>query len=121
MLSACPDCKLVVMGDFNAPPSDAVFRKVLRSVPLVDLVPQKRRPVEGTYRFQGNWSWIDHVLVSSGLLFSQQVRPSLRLYAAPWMRRMMSDGTWYPRRTYMGTHYAGGVSDHVPLWFDLVW
>ena len=121
LLSVCSDCKLVVMGDFNAPPSDAVFKKILRQVPLVDLVPQKRRPVEGTYRFQGNWSWIDHILVSPRLFALQRTSPALHLYAAPWMRRMMTDGTWYPRRTYMGTHYAGGVSDHLPLYFDLVW
>jgi endonuclease/exonuclease/phosphatase family metal-dependent hydrolase len=116
LLSMSPRCRLLVMGDFNAPPRDAVFRKVLNRLPLTSLVPQRRRPTSGTYRFQGNWSWIDHILVSAPLFPSCQ--GGARLYTAPWMQRTLADGSWYPRRTYMGPHYGGGVSDHVPIYCD---
>lgn len=104
---------LVVLGDFNAPPHDKVFKKLPE---LVDLVPQKRYPGEGTYRYKGLWSWIDHALVSPAL------RPAaceVHLYTAPWLQDKDSHGGWHPRRTFLGSYYHGGVSDHVPLWFDL--
>lgn len=104
---------LVVLGDFNAPPHDKVFRKLTK---LVNLVPQKRYPSEGTYRYKGLWSWIDHALVSPALV---SVAGPVYLYTAPWLQDKDSHGGWHPRRTFMGTFYHGGVSDHVPLWFDL--
>ncbi len=116
LLTFDKDCRLLVMGDFNAPPRDEVFKKGLKGVQLKSLIPQKRRPTSGTYRYQGNWSWIDHVLVSEALY--ADAHGQAQLYTAPWLQRPLSDGTWYPRRTYMGTHYSGGVSDHVPIYCD---
>ncbi len=104
---------VLVMGDFNAAPHDPIFR-VLGS--LVDLAPQERRPAEGTYRFRGEWSWIDHVLVSPSL--AAHMSP-LSLYTAPWLQDPDSNGGWHPRRTYTGPAYHGGASDHVPILCDI--
>ena len=112
------DCRLLVMGDFNAPLRDRSMKKVNSQRNLIPLTPKRRRPTSGTYRYKGNWSWIDHMLVSNALW---QEGLEARLYSEPWMQRQMSDGTWYPRRTYWGTHYAGGVSDHVPIYCDFYW
>ena len=71
---------LLVMGDFNAAPGDPVFRKLSG---LQDLVPQDRRPREGTYRYQGRWQWIDHFLVSAECRV-QSSELGVRLYTAPW-------------------------------------
>ncbi len=109
------DCRLLVMGDFNAPPRDPIFKAI--DYRLLDLAPRSRHPKKGTYRFRGLWSWIDHILVSPLL---QEDVSELRLYTAPWMQDSRSDGDWYPRRTYLGTYYHGGVSDHVPIFCDLL-
>ncbi len=107
------DCRFLVMGDCNAAPGDPIFKELEN---LVDLAPQTQRPKEGTYRFRGEWSWIDHILVSPAL---REQTSELRLYTAPWMQDEDSNGDWHPRRTYLGTHYHGGVSDHVPIYCDL--
>ena len=112
-----PQCKLIVMGDFNATLRDKSLMSLVSSTGLVPLTPDKRRPTSGTYRYKGNWSWIDHILVSEALL--GQIGQKATLYTQPWMQRMMNDGTWYPRRTYLGNKYSGGVSDHVPVYVDL--
>ena len=111
-------CRLMVMGDFNAPLRDKSLKAVLASGRLRSLTPDKRRPTSGTYRYKGNWSWIDHILVSD-VLRSEGREASL--YSQSWMQRPSSDGTWYPRRTYLGTQYGGGVSDHVPVYCDFYW
>ncbi len=104
---------LVVLGDFNAPPRDKIFQLLPA---LTDLAPRQRYPQEGTYRYKGLWSWIDHVLVSPSLT---DRAGTLQLYTAPWLQDRDSHGGWHPRRTYLGPFYHGGVSDHVPIWLDL--
>lgn len=111
LIALHPAGKLMVMGDFN---STLKSLKPIKS--LRPLTPDKKRPMEGTYRFKGNWSWIDHIFVSEAL---QTKASKVMLYTQPWMQRRMADGSWYPRRTYMGSTYNGGVSDHVPIYFDL--
>lgn len=122
LLMCNPQCKLIVMGDFNATLRDKSMKPLVAQGFLKPLTPDKRRPLSGTYRYKGDWSWIDHMLVSDGLLMMHsEKKPIVKLYTQPWMQRPMNDGTWYPRRTYLGTTYNGGVSDHVPIYCDLKW
>lgn len=113
-----PHCLLMVMGDFNATLRDKSLKPLWNADMLTPLTPPDKRPKEGSYRFQGNWSWIDHILVGKALLARAS---KAMLYTKPWMQRTVPDGTWYPRRTYMGTHYSGGVSDHVPVYCDITY
>ncbi len=117
LLTANPDCQLLVMGDFNATLRDRELKALLKHSPLIPLTPDKRRPTSGTYRYRGFWSWIDHIMVSPTL--SVHTPHQVRLYTQSWMQRPITDGTWYPRRTYMGETYNGGVSDHVPIYVDI--
>ncbi len=116
LLLNVPNCRLMIMGDFNATLRDKDLKPLLENEELYPLTPMTKRPVSGTYRFQGNWGWIDHVFVSRNL--AERVGEA-KLYTQPWMQRQISDGTWYPRRTYLGTTYNGGVSDHVPVYLDI--
>ena len=112
-------CRLLVMGDFNATIRDRSLKPLRKITSMKTLTPDNRRPKIGTYRYKGNWGWIDHILVSESLYVGDECKA--RLYFQPWMQRMMNDGTWYPRRTYLGTSYAGGVSDHLPIFSDFYW
>ncbi|MBR5432711.1 MAG: endonuclease/exonuclease/phosphatase family protein, partial [Bacteroidales bacterium] len=59
---------VLVMGDFNAEPLDPVFRRLCP--PLRSLLPQRKRELrkaQGTYFFQGQWGYLDHMLVSPEL------------------------------------------------------
>ena len=115
LLTNIPNCRLVIMGDFNATLRDKDLKPLVAMKSICPLTPSKKRPISGSYRFQGNWAWIDHILVSQSLIDNVS---KARLYTQPWMQRTMSDGSWYPRRTYLGTNYNGGVSDHVPVYID---
>lgn len=103
--------KILVMGDFNSGPRDALFRRLCP--PLVSLMPQRRRDLRravGTYVFQRQWSFLDHMLVSpslSGMVVGSRAEP-VRL-------QMLLDENGFPFRTYQGPIYRGGVSDHLPL------
>ena len=102
---------ILVMGDFNTTPRDPLFR--LLCPPLRSLMPQSRRELRravGTYVFQGQWSFLDHMLVSPSLL------PRIAGQQAEAMRfPFLLNEKGRPWRTYQGPAYVGGYSDHLPL------
>ena len=103
----CGGTNVLVMGDFNATEKELVFR----NCPLQRLKPTGNR---GTYCFQGNWEFIDHILLSETL------SGSARVFVQPWlMEREEGGGEEQPHRTFIGPRYNGGVSDHLPLVADI--
>ena len=133
---------MLVMGDFNDEPRNGSLRKELaatsppqpadtaacRPERLYLLSARLKAPggVEGTYKFQGRWNRLDHILVNGSLL-----RPGgplhtsaaqCRIYAPHFLTEPdPSDGGVKPDRTYLGPVYHGGLSDHLPLVLDLWW
>lgn len=111
LLERIGKARVLVMGDFNAAPGDPVLTGVVP--PLCSLVPlsrrARRRPV-GTYYFRGEWEFIDQALVSVSLLPDVQ-EGQASVLRFPFL--LGKNGT--PHRTYLGTYYQGGISDHLPL------
>jgi len=109
--------KILVMGDFNAEPGDPIFREIMGTeARLISLMPQGRRELRkarGTYVFQGQWGFLDHILVSSGMLSLVEGKAHVADYG------FLLDEKGAPWRTYRGPIYQGGYSDHLPLWVDL--
>ena len=94
------DAQIVVMGDMN---SDDI-----QINGLVD----KRMSGEGTHKYQGRWSFLDHFYVSSSI----DSLSNAHVYDAEWI--METDEKYLglkPKRTYNGFHYQNGYSDHLPI------
>lgn len=77
--------------------------------------------VQGTYKYQGKWNRLDHMIVNKSLLSAQnEVYTSAKdckICAHPFLVEE-DTSAWSgvkPRRTYQGPLYHGGVSDHLPL------
>jgi predicted extracellular nuclease len=126
--------RIIIMGDFNDYPTDKCVSEGLRAKAPVStpdrnelyhlfLAPQHRKSGHGSYKYQGRWGFLDHIIVSGLLLDSRQ-----RLYTSPArageLRLPMlltddrKDGDKKPFRTYNGYSYNGGVSDHLPVYAD---
>lgn len=119
VLAISPDAKMIVMGDFNASFNEKIFKQMCP--PLRETLPTSRRellrPV-GTYYFQKQWSYLDHILISDGLwrwqeCFSTETPNAIRSHEVRLPFLLTKEGT--PNRTYKGPHYNGGISDHLPL------
>ena len=100
-----PSPNVIVMGDFNATSNDRIFRHS----PL--------RPIDpatgGTYCFRGQWSCIDHFVLSPTLT---SLNHNISVLELPWLlEENLTTGGTQPRRTFRGPSYHGGVSDHLPL------
>lgn len=108
------DAKVVVAGDFNDY-ADSPSLQFLEAYGLRNISRDARglHGAEGTYRYQGHWESIDHVLVSPFLHgFVDQVY----INDAPFlMEEDKQFGGLKPFRTYVGLHYQPGFSDHLPL------
>lgn len=109
--------KILVMGDFNAEPEDPIFHEIMgQDALLVSLMPldrKERRKVRGTYVFQKQWSFLDHILVS------REMMPLVKGKAEVAQFSFLLNEEGVPWRTYRGPVYQGGYSDHLPLWLDL--
>lgn len=85
----------------------------------------KKEPAYGSYKYQGEWGLLDHLMVSGKLLDS-----SSRFYTDGTMAEVIKlpfllvedekFGGQQPFRTYHGMKYQGGYSDHLPVRVDFV-
>ena len=126
---------IIIMGDFNDYPNNRSMTQVLRAGNINDDIHTKalynlflhrmRERNFGTYKFQGQWGIIDHLIVSGNLLKSDH---SVRLqnneahiFMAPFLLEPDERyGGQRPFRTSIGPRYIGGFSDHLPIYMDLI-
>ncbi len=111
VVDSLKDQKVIVLGDFNAEPGDKELS--ILSPHLCTLLPTDKKTLRGqrgTYYFRGVWGFLDHIFVSPSLL--PQAKGRARECRFPWLFRSSKE---IPRRTYGGTNYIGGISDHLPL------
>ncbi|MFZ4456983.1 MAG: endonuclease [Bacteroidales bacterium] len=122
---------ILMMGDFNdyptneslfqvvgaKSPTDTSARYVNLMLPLVD------KPNIGSHKFEAEWGILDQLMVNRNLLSSSRIRtkkPVGNIFRADFL---LQDDNKYggkrPHRTYDGFKYAGGYSDHLPVWVDL--
>ena len=95
-----PNAKIIVMGDMNS--GD------LRMRGLED----ERMKGEGTHKYQGRWTFLDHFYVSPSIDSISEAR----IYDAEWIQE--TDEKYMglkPKRTYNGFRYQNGFSDHLPI------
>ena len=100
---------LVVMGDFNADTRSSQLKLLTRKTPLKDQIAHLR---PGTYKYQGEWSTLDHILT-----YTTTLSPTLsRILHLPFLvEKDEIHGDTRPLRTYLGPVYKGGISDHLPV------
>lgn len=129
---------LLVMGDLNDTPTDRSLLEGLKAQPykpdltfsmtdtltLYNLFATRRAgQPEGSHKYQGSWSQLDHCLVDGSLLQADapfRLRPEgVRIFDADFL--WTTDKTYLgrrPKRTFYGFTYEGGFSDHLPLIVD---
>lgn len=136
--------RILIMGDFNDYPHNKAITKTLQ-VQLPDDEPKpsvlyhllsrrikeeggkkkdgSKPTVSGSYKYQGEWGLLDHLIVS-GLLLDRTTgfyteENKAGVFAPPFL--LTDDekfGGKQPFRTYNGMKYQGGYSDHLPVYAD---
>ena len=109
-----PDAHILIAGDFNDGPDSPVLHQICQHG-LYNLTKDAKAQngVRGTYRYQGEWESIDHILSTRAIYNKVE---SARIHSPLFL---LEDeklyGGYRPRRTYNGMRYQPGYSDHLPL------
>lgn len=132
-----PQAAIIIMGDFNDNPSDKVPSTTLAALPFTaslfedtllynlcwDGTGFDDREI-GSYFHDGKWDMLDQIIVSGALLngnLSVRAMSEAEVYHPKWIsKRDKRTGKMIPRRTYVGPFYQGGVSDHFPVFMELL-
>ena len=109
-----PDARILIAGDFNDP-HDSPALKQIYSHNIQNLTKEAHglHGVKGTYRYQGEWGSIDHILSSRALY--NKVDTAFVHSPLFLLEEEKLYGGYRPRRTYIGMRHQSGYSDHLPL------
>lgn len=118
--------KIMVMGDFNDTPTadnirleldtrptkDEVKKRELYN-PMVSLMSYKR----GSLIHRKQWMLFDQILLSNGFLTKNSEIKYLKtdIFDAMFLTTNDDKQGGYPLRTFVGSKYLGGYSDHFPV------
>lgn len=121
--------KIIIMGDLNCSPDDPVLQILLNpednvSADLVNLSSRSDYKHSGTYKFQGSWELLDHIIISRNMLnCNYGIYTEINNFRIFKPDFLMKQDTKYPGlttfSTYYGYRYQGGYSDHLPVLLDL--
>ncbi len=128
-----PEAKILVMGDFNDYPTDKSIveglyadslKHQLDQFELLNLSYESQISKRGTYFYRGDWGMLDQMLISKSLLKEDTGltidKDNFGIFDAKWlMYTHRKKGITQPNRTYRGTKYYGGYSDHLPIYIKL--
>lgn len=126
--------RIIIMGDFNDEPDNRSIREVLAAaVPgeeegasLYNLSFKAYKRGEGSYyyRYEEKWNMLDQIIVSESMLNDTKglYCPSMgvRIHRKEFMLYYQKGKESIPNRTYGGSRYHGGYSDHLPVYTDLL-
>lgn len=105
---------ILVAGDFNDPADGHVIKALDgHALHCLTIRAHHADAIGGTYRYQGRWQSIDHVLASPAACRRVD---SVYVHAPQFLLEPEKQyGGYRPRRTYNGIRYQPGFSDHLPL------
>lgn len=125
-----PDARIIVMGDFNDNPSDRAVKngfatlsidpeEVPKHSSLYNLGSLLEQQGKGTH-YYSHRMWLPDQFIVSGTLLDPDERITImgggmNIFAP---QSMQINGR--PRRSFRGSKYTGGFSDHYPIYLDLV-
>ena len=133
LFSLNKNAKIVITGDFNDEPDNKSIMEGLKAQgDSTKLTPPDlynymfgfQKKGFGSYKYRENWNMLDQIIISSGLLHSEEklttTGNAAHIYQADWlMEEDIRNPGKKPYRTYAGPNYLGGYSDHLPVYLDI--
>jgi len=126
-----PNAKIMIMGDLNDDPVDRSVAKALGAEGRTNKVKpgglynpmwQLFRDGIGSLAYRDAWNLFDQIIISEPLLNSNDgwKLHKARVYNEKYLIQKEGPYAGYPFRTFAGGAYAGGYSDHLPVYLILV-
>jgi predicted extracellular nuclease len=114
-----PKAKIILMGDLNDHPQDAAPQLIASK--LIPQITKSSGTFGGSYNYKNEWDVLDHIFISSNTLSGKiQVQTeSGKIHNFPYLLTEYK-GQTVPNRTYAGSKYLGGYSDHLPVSIQVI-
>ncbi len=122
-----PNAKVVFMGDFNDDPVNVCIKDNIgtyndykKPEPNKFFNPMYKPFKEGTgtLAWQDSWNLFDQIIVSPNCAkgdFKTWEYHDVRIFNKPFLRSDFGNFKGYPFRTFSGSQYTAGYSDHFPV------
>jgi len=109
---------IVLLGDLNDHPENAGPK--LLDERLDPMITTASGPTKGTHYYNNEWGILDHIYVSPNFIGTKKgvLKNSGMIHNFPFLMEEYK-GVIQPKRTYGGTKYLGGYSDHLPVSIQL--
>ncbi len=127
-----PNAKILLMGDFNDEPFNESITKGLQAIEMPDIKDKQlfntlaslKEQGKGTYNYKGDWNMLDQIIINKGFFSSINAMKGWRyldgnIYDAQYLKEASGKYKGNPFRTYVGTKFLGGTSDHFPIYVRL--
>jgi endonuclease/exonuclease/phosphatase family metal-dependent hydrolase len=122
---ANPGARIIVMGDFNDNPPDSSIthilgaqgsRALLHAAALYNPFAAIYSGGDGTENYRGCWNLFDQIIVSAQFMNSTSgiQLDSATIYKPNFITEQRHN-IGAPRRSFIGTYWANGYSDHFPV------
>ncbi|MBN1117232.1 MAG: endonuclease/exonuclease/phosphatase family protein [Bacteroidales bacterium] len=119
--------QLIIMGDFNDDPDDISLARYLNVKPDTDNLKDWEfyNPLYsefssgyGSLCYRDVWNLFDQIIVNDELLKNYSIEKS-QIFAPDYLKEQEGRYKNYPFRTFAGSKYLGGYSDHLPVYIQL--
>ena len=112
----------IIMGDFNDDPNSESIQTLMATGMFINPMKQLLSPESGSANYRGTWSLFDQILVSHSFLNYEPGTHSFvkaEVFAPRFLTEWKGRYKGNPFRTFAGSKYVGGYSDHFPVYLVL--
>ena len=118
------EARIVIIGDFNDTPIDESIEKVLNANTLYNdacmscLTNILDQRAQGTHCYKNEWAFLDQTIVSNAIVRNYLVMSRVQQHDFLFETGQRS-GKKTPLKSYKGSFYTKGYSDHLPVLLSL--
>jgi len=112
----------IIMGDFNDGPKAKSIKKLVREKQLYNPMEKLLTPKRGSANYKFSWMLFDQIIISHNFLNYEKKTHSYdtsNIFDEHFLTEFKGKFKGNPFRTYVGSRYLGGYSDHFPVYLQL--
>ena len=128
------NAKIIIMGDFNDDPTSPSIKDILKAKANPEMVRKDQlfnamgnhfKQGIGTLAYRDQWNLFDQFIMTSSLLDFEKKYNDFTFYKSvvfnkSFLKNQKGNFKGYPYRTFVGSSFLGGYSDHFPVYIFLV-
>jgi len=129
-----PKAKVVVMGDFNDDPISPSMKDFLnahdnnkdfKDNEMFNTMMGHYKKGIGTLAYRDNWNLFDQFILTPSFIDDKKEFENFSFYKSAvynktFLKNQKGNFSGYPYRTYVGSTFMGGYSDHFPVYLYLI-